>query len=94
MKNLILKYNPIKILLIILVKLYQVLIGPIKPAVCKYHPSCSNYFLQALQKKGLVKGVLMGIWRILRCNPFSRGGYDPVVPDEKKESVTDQYFNK
>jgi len=45
---------------------------------CKYHPSCSQYTIDALEKYGVVRGVLMGIWRILRCNPFSKGGYDPV----------------
>ena len=45
---------------------------------CRFEPSCSDYFLEAVQKKGVFKGVLLGLWRILRCNPFSKGGYDPV----------------
>jgi len=48
--------------------------------VCIYHPSCSEYTYQAIDKHGLVKGIIMGIFRILRCNPFAQGGYDPV-PD-------------
>ena len=46
---------------------------------CKYHPTCSEYTVQAIEKHGLLKGFVMGIWRILRCNPFSKGGVDPVV---------------
>ena len=45
---------------------------------CPYTPSCSNYMLQALEKYGIIKGGLMGTYRILRCNPFTKGGYDPV----------------
>ena len=45
---------------------------------CKYYPSCSQYMKQAVEKYGVGKGVLLGIYRILRCNPFSKGGYDPL----------------
>ena len=45
---------------------------------CKYYPTCSQYTLQAIEKYGSIKGVCLGIWRILRCNPFSKGGYDPL----------------
>lgn len=45
---------------------------------CKYHPSCSEYTIQAIEKYGAIKGSLLGMWRILRCNPFSKGGYDPL----------------
>ena len=45
---------------------------------CKYRPTCSEYALQAVEKHGAIKGSFMAIWRILRCNPFSKGGYDPV----------------
>ena len=45
---------------------------------CKYYPTCSEYTKQAIEKYGAFKGGLMGMWRILRCNPFSKGGYDPV----------------
>lgn len=45
---------------------------------CKYRPTCSEYMIESLEKKGAFKGLLSGIWRILRCNPFSKGGYDPV----------------
>ncbi|CRH92185.1 Putative membrane protein insertion efficiency factor [Chlamydia trachomatis] len=62
-----------------LVRLYQRIISPLTPPACRYHPTCSNYMLQALEKHGL-KGVLMGLSRILRCHPFVEGGEDPV-PD-------------
>ena len=45
---------------------------------CKYYPTCSEYTKQAIEKYGVVKGVMLGMWRIIRCNPFSKGGYDPL----------------
>ncbi|MGX5377223.1 membrane protein insertion efficiency factor YidD [Ligilactobacillus sp. LYQ135] len=63
-----------------LVKQYQRFISPLFPPSCRYYPTCSNYTLQALKKYGTFKGLLMGIARILRCNPFVKGGYDPL-PD-------------
>ncbi|NQG96798.1 membrane protein insertion efficiency factor YidD [Streptococcus suis] len=66
-------------LLIGLVRLYQKLISPLFPPSCRYHPTCSNYMIEAIQKHGL-KGLLMGLARIGRCHPFVEGGEDPV-PD-------------
>ena len=63
-----------------LVRGYQRWISPLFPPTCRYYPTCSNYMLQALAKHGAIKGVLMGIARILRCQPFVHGGVDPV-PD-------------
>ncbi len=65
-------------LLIIPVKIYQLIISPLLPPSCRYYPSCSQYTIQALQKHGPVKGMYLSIKRILSCNPFSKGGYDPV----------------
>ena len=59
---------------------YQRYISPLFPPSCRYYPTCSNYMIQAIQKHGAIKGVLMGSARILRCHPFVKGGYDPV-PD-------------
>lgn len=54
-------------------------ISPLKGyRCCKYYPSCSDYALTAIEEKGVVKGFIMSAWRILRCNPFSKGGFDPV----------------
>lgn len=67
-------------ILIGLVRIYQTLISPLLPPSCRYYPTCSNYMIDALKKHGLILGLIMGICRILRCNPFIRGGVDPV-PD-------------
>lgn len=61
-----------------LVRGYQRFISPLLPPSCRYYPTCSTYMIQALQKHGAIKGSLMGIARILRCNPFVKGGLDPV----------------
>ena len=67
-----------KRLLIRLVRFYQKGISPLKPPCCKYIPTCSQYAVEALERFGALKGTALAVWRILRCNPFSRGGYDPV----------------
>ena len=71
-----------KKLLIKLVLFYQVAISANRPPCCKYMPTCSAYALEALRVHGALKGSALAIWRVLRCNPFSRGGYDPV-PEKK-----------
>lgn len=69
----------IKNFLIWLVKLYKKYLSPLKGhASCIYTPTCSAYAIEALEKHGAIKGGFLTIWRILRCNPFSKGGYDPV----------------
>ncbi|MBR3824077.1 MAG: membrane protein insertion efficiency factor YidD [Lachnospiraceae bacterium] len=67
-----------KKLLITLIKWYQKYISPMKRTKCPYIPSCSQYGLEAIEKYGAFKGFFLALWRILRCNPFSKGGYDPV----------------
>ena len=67
-----------KFVLIKMIRFYQKFISPMKRARCPYTPTCSQYVLEAIQRFGALKGSLMAAWRILRCNPFSRGGYDPV----------------
>ncbi|MCD8110702.1 MAG: membrane protein insertion efficiency factor YidD [Clostridiales bacterium] len=67
-----------KKVLIFLIKFYQKCISPTRMATCPYFPSCSCYGLEAVQKYGALKGGALAAWRILRCNPFSKGGYDPV----------------
>lgn len=67
-------------LLLLPIKFYQLFISPLFPPTCRYSPTCSNYMLTAIKKHGAIKGLLMGCSRILRCQPFAKGGYDPV-PD-------------
>lgn len=60
------------------IRAYQRYVSPLLPDSCRFHPSCSQYTLEAIQRYGLLKGTLLGGWRLLRCNPFSKGGFDPV----------------
>ena len=60
------------------VRLYQRAISPVLPARCKYHPSCSEYAVEAVRSYGVIRGSALAGWRLLRCNPWSHGGYDPV----------------
>jgi len=64
--------------LMLLVRGYQYLLSPLLGSNCRFYPSCSSYTLEAIQLHGAIKGGAMGAWRILRCNPLSRGGYEPV----------------
>ncbi|MCR4568718.1 MAG: membrane protein insertion efficiency factor YidD [Pseudobutyrivibrio sp.] len=64
--------------LIFLIKFYQKYLSPLKSTKCPYCPTCSAYGLEAITKHGAIKGGALIIWRLLRCNPFSSGGYDPV----------------
>ena len=59
-------------------RLYQRYLSPLKPASCRFYPTCSEYAVQAIARYGLARGALLAAWRILRCHPFCRGGYDPV----------------
>ncbi|MDO4552646.1 MAG: membrane protein insertion efficiency factor YidD [Bacillota bacterium] len=68
-----------KKLLIYLIVGYQKGISPLLPGSCRFYPTCSSYFIQALEKYGALKGSWLGIKRILKCNPFHPGGYDPLV---------------
>lgn len=68
-----------------LLKGYQAAISPLLPPLCRYYPSCSQYSAEAFQARGFWRGSVLTIWRILRCNPFSRGGFDPVPPRGAKQ---------
>jgi hypothetical protein len=63
--------------LILLVRLYQIFLSPIFGRQCRFQPTCSNYFIGAVQKYGAVRGAFRGVLRICRCHPFHPGGYDP-----------------
>ena len=68
-----------KRILIGMIKFYRKYLSGMKRySTCKYYPTCSQYGLEAIEKYGAFKGGLMAVWRILRCNPFAKGGYDPV----------------
>jgi uncharacterized protein len=70
--------NPVKALLVWSIRGYQTLISPALRRSCKYYPSCSHYAVDALNQYGVFRGMVLAGWRLLRCNPFSYGGYDPV----------------
>ncbi len=67
-----------KRILIRMIRMYQRYISPVKITRCPYIPTCSAYGLEAIEKHGALKGSILAVWRILRCNPLSHGGYDPV----------------
>ena len=67
-----------KHVMIWLIRLYQKTISRIKPPCCRFSPTCSAYAIEAFKKRGFFVGLILTVWRILRCNPFSKGGYDPV----------------
>jgi putative membrane protein insertion efficiency factor len=69
-----------KKIIILLIGFYQKYISPLKPATCRFYPTCSEYAAQALKKYGLLKGLWLSVGRMLRCHPFNPGGYDPL-PD-------------
>ncbi|HET9124326.1 MAG TPA: membrane protein insertion efficiency factor YidD [Solirubrobacteraceae bacterium] len=60
------------------IRVYQYAISPMFGPRCRYYPSCSEYAVQAVEGYGILRGLVLAGWRLLRCNPFSRGGYDPV----------------
>ncbi len=64
--------------LIWLIQVYRKYISPMKTTKCPYTPTCSEYGMQAIEKHGALKGSMLAAWRVMRCNPFSKGGYDPV----------------
>ena len=69
---------------IFLVRFYQKFISPLKPPCCRFRPTCSAYAIEAFKEWGFIVGVALTAWRILRCNPFSKGGYDPVPKRKRK----------
>ena len=71
------------------VRLYQLTVSPLLPRTCRFYPSCSRYMIEALRQKGPVIGLLQGLWRIMRCNPLCKGGYDPVDGGDAAEEKHD-----
>lgn len=73
-----------------MVRLYKRWLAPLLPPACIYEPTCSQYMIGAVERHGFIRGVAMGLWRIVRCNPFAKGGYDPVpgTGDTNREHET------
>lgn len=72
-------WNMPRFFLLALIRLYQKVVAPsLPPDTCRFYPSCSHYGYQAIYKHGSFKGTYLTVWRVLRCNPFNPGGYDPV----------------
>ncbi len=76
-------------LLIKCIRFYQKNISPRKISCCRFNPTCSAYAIEAIEVHGAFKGFFMSAWRILRCNPFGKGGFDPVPP-KKEKNVADK----
>jgi uncharacterized protein len=68
----------VRSLVVLPVRVYRRLISPALPKRCKYHPSCSEYAVEAVRSHGVFRGAVLAGWRLLRCNPWSHGGFDPV----------------
>jgi uncharacterized protein len=67
-----------KYLIVKFIRVYQIILSPISRPSCRFYPTCSQYAVEAIEKRGIVIGVLKSIWRVIRCNPFGGSGYDPV----------------
>ena len=78
--------------LVLLVRVYQRTLSHWLGGHCRFTPTCSQYFIEAVQTHGALRGGAMGLWRIVRCNPLTRGGYDPVSPPAGKKYCADQFF--
>ncbi|MBO5321471.1 MAG: membrane protein insertion efficiency factor YidD [Clostridia bacterium] len=77
--------------LIGLIKFYRKCISPLKLPCCRFTPTCSQYAIEAITIHGAFKGTMLAIWRVLRCNPFCKGGFDPVPENKKTElKITDK----
>jgi putative membrane protein insertion efficiency factor len=71
--------SAVRALVLLPLRAYRRLVSPLLPPRCKYHPSCSAYAIDAIDSFGILRGTVLAGWRLLRCNPFSHGGYDPVA---------------
>jgi len=63
---------------VFVIKLYRIFISPLLPQACRFYPTCSTYSIEALKKHGLLRGGYLSVKRVLSCNPFGKGGFDPV----------------
>ena len=63
---------------LVILRFYKRWVSPMLPSACRFHPTCSEYMMDAIEKRGLWRGIGLGVWRLLRCHPFHEGGFDPV----------------
>ncbi len=79
-------------LVLLPVRFYRKVLSPMKRTpTCKFLPTCSEYAVEAVQKRGIVVGTTLAVWRVLRCNPFGKGGYDPVPPHAHENPCQEQH---
>lgn len=76
--------NIFKRIVLLPVRFYRRFISPLSPLCCRFTPTCSQYCIEAVDEWGVIRGLALALWRVLRCNPWSRGGYDPVPKNPKK----------
>lgn len=76
-------FNPVAAALKLGIRVYQFTLRPFIGANCRFHPHCSAYGIEALSEHGALRGTALTVWRVLRCNPWNPGGYDPVPPAKK-----------
>ena len=81
------RYDPVRAVLIVLLRGYRLLISPLYGQVCRYHPSCSAYALDAVRQRGSIRGSWLTLRRLGRCHPWAAGGYDPVPPRPSRVSA-------
>ncbi len=70
--------SPVARVVVLVIRAYQKVVSPLLGPRCKYYPSCSEYAAQAIGRFGILRGLVLAAWRLLRCNPWSHGGFDPV----------------
>ncbi len=73
-----------KELLMAMLRIYKRLVSPMLPPACRYVPSCSEYAMEAVERHGAIRGSALAAWRLMRCHPFAKGGYDPVPSSERR----------
>ena len=79
--------SPLRAIALAPIRFYMRFISPLLPRRCKYEPTCSLYAVQAIRRFGILRGLVLAAWRLLRCNPFSHGGYDPVPPKHTSPAI-------
>ena len=79
---------PVRAILLGGIAVYRMTLSGWLGGQCRFHPSCSVYAADAIRTRGAARGSLLAVWRVLRCNPFGRGGFEPISPGQKYDAVT------